>query len=108
MKYFGSFIEKLTDDDIKEIVDKWLDINTKICKKALGEWKMKIKGLLEEGFSDVCGHNWYPYLQPRAVWKLDDINYDISIPEKLVPIIERTVETLQSFYPSRILKNILD
>ena len=47
MKYVGSFIEKLIDDDIKEIVDKWLDINTKICKKALGEWKIKIKGLLD-------------------------------------------------------------
>jgi len=40
-------MEKLTDDDINEIVHKWLEINTNICKKALGEWKIKIKGLLE-------------------------------------------------------------
>jgi len=87
-------MEKLTDDDMNEIVHKWLEFNTNICKKALGEWKLKIKGLLGQGYSDVCGHYWFPYLQPRTVWKLDDINYDISISEKLVPIIERTAETM--------------
>jgi hypothetical protein len=31
-------MEKLTDDDMNEIVHKWLEFNTNICKKALGEW----------------------------------------------------------------------
>jgi hypothetical protein len=101
-------MEKLTIDDINDIVQKFLEINTKICKKALGKWKVKVKELIEQGYSDVCGYNWYPFLQPRTVWKLDDYEYDISISEKLVPIIERTAETMQSLFPSHIIKSIFD
>jgi len=39
-------LEKLTDDDINDIVNKFLEINTKICKKAVGEWRIKVKGLI--------------------------------------------------------------